>query len=143
MKPYIEDLKKLKHKLINESDFSIIANYFFDIVEQHPIIKNAKIVKNKILIQAVMAVGESYFNGKVIASQPRILHVNNTNFYHGAVMLNDCLSVFCYFEDLKKGMLSIHDGNKDKVIHVRITGTVIGKNKTYVDPYDKTTPTVH
>ncbi|TYT74710.1 hypothetical protein [Desulfobotulus mexicanus] len=143
MKPYIEDLKKLKHKLINESDFSIIANYFMDIVEQHPIISNAKIVKNKSLMNVVMAVGESYFNGKVIVSQSRIMHVKNTNFYHGTVMLNDCLSVFCYFEDLKKGMLSIHDSNKDKLFHVRITGTVIGKNKTYVDPYEKNTPTVH
>ena len=105
--PFLKRLDLLKAKLLTETDFRKIYNYFLDnLGEDSEFREIGKAVKRPVLKRLAAQVG------KEITGTGRITHlilikVPQYPFLHGPLFVDGCMSQLIFFEDINVGLMAL------------------------------------
>lgn len=106
------DLKKLyflKEQIKTTKDFEIPVHYFFDNFAEFPeFINMGKATTDELLDKILIGIGQQVFKKKDINIQQKLfLSIEDYNFIHGPVIIENRMMSFAYFTDIKLGVFSI------------------------------------
>ncbi len=138
----------LKKLLIEQDDFRLISNYFFeklvlmsqfmkmgtrpdDLTILEPSIKKAVVD----LRRRIQTKGEPMKEAQVMLM--KVTQIERLGFYHGAIHTPMGSGIFFYFEDEQKGLITMTFSDNKKSWYTRFTTTILDDDATPIYNYPK------
>ncbi|MCI0399534.1 MAG: hypothetical protein L0332_24130 [Chloroflexi bacterium] len=132
MKVNLGRLEILKKKLVAETDFYRVFNYFFDhFGENEAFLDLGGPTRHPTLEKIIAQVGGGLLGTRVVLMNLLLIRLPEQGFIHGGCVLNGHVVNFFYFEDIQVGMMAIALSRKQgETKIVRFSGlTVPGEPK--------------
>jgi hypothetical protein len=101
-------LATLKAKLLTAQNFGEILGYFLDHFGDHPaFIGLGEPARDEFLEQALAQVAAQLFGKAVPIRDLRLVRLPEHEFVHGGFLVGGKVGTLIYFEDLRKGLISV------------------------------------
>lgn len=129
----IEELKKLT--LEKDANFSTLANYFFDIMEESGFLKKGEPHKDKKFFKILLKPVTQYFGVNVKAM--RLIRIKEFGFIHGSAILSNGITAPLYFFEDENIGLAIACFNAHNEFF-RITANIVPLHQVPMHPVTST-----
>lgn len=130
MQQSVKKLAELKVKLVTETDFAAIFNYFFDHFGENDDFMGVGVPRhNDQLQQVLVSSAQPILQQSVISvSHMLMVYVAEQRFYHGAAFFNGTMANFFYFEDIDVGLLALaRQSAQGETMIIRFSLNVVGE----------------
>ncbi len=97
-------IKELRRLLLNEDEFEITKDYFFNWVKEHEKTAFNIRIKNKALTKLLNVGLSDAFKKEIVVQNLQMFEIKNINLIHGMGSFARGNAVFFYFSDLNWGM---------------------------------------
>lgn len=98
----------LKHKLVNATAFSEIAEYFLADFGGNPdFVRASDPSEDQVLLQGVAQIVSRMVGGRAGALEAHMYRVPEAKLVHGSLGFAEWMGVVFYFEDLERGLLAL------------------------------------
>jgi hypothetical protein len=104
----LSKLATLKSKLLTADNFGEVTGYFLDHFGDHPIfIELGEPTRDDFLEQVLAQVAGQLFGRNVVMRDIRLVRLPEHGFIHGGFLVEGKVGTIIYFEDERKGLISI------------------------------------
>jgi hypothetical protein len=101
-------LATLKAKLLTAENFGDILGYFLDHFGDHPaFMELGQPVRDEFLEQVLAQVASQLFQKATPIHDARLVRLPDHGFIHGGFLVGGKVGTLIYFEDLRKGLISV------------------------------------
>lgn len=100
-------VKELKRRLIEEPEFKVAAEYFFDVVARLPGMRVSETAQHPRVQQAVATSVSEVLDKNVDASHVLVGRLSGTELLHGMAHVGGALCAFFYFEADDVGLVMV------------------------------------
>ncbi len=123
-------IEELRQKITTAVNFQEPWDFFFDhLGENDNFLSMGQPTDPGPLRPALQEIGRQLFGVDVIANRTLFIEIPGTDFYHGAVFLNDQLTNLLFFQDSGIGLLSVMMPPDGKITFVRFSTIQIPAEK--------------
>ncbi len=139
MLPIEEQIDELKTYVMLAADLTIPVNRYHDLLEGDELLKlGVRDHPEELIDMCKLAAGIAFLKPANVVFT-NVKHIAQCHFYHGAAIVNGCIALLFYYNDIRKGVLNVITENGARMIRISSLKSIEGEHGYYARPAEPAT----